>query len=110
MVNLQTSVPALPEELRKLFWDHDFDRLNWDSDHDLITHRILASGPWEAVRWLRRELGDARLRSWILNRQGRGLSPQQLRFWQLILGLPAAQVDGWLAAAATDPWHRRQAS
>lgn len=99
----------LPETLRKLFWDHDFDRLSWERDQDLITARVLVSGPWPSIRWLRRRLGDDGLKRWILSRHGRGLSPQQLRFWQLILDLPSQAVDTWLAAAATDPWHCRQA-
>jgi|GEM_PF-1311244 len=81
---------VLPESLRPLFWDCDFDALSW-----------------EAVQWLRRELGDAGLRVWILERRGRGLSPPQLRFWELILDLDKTEVDRWLAERKGDPWHER---
>jgi hypothetical protein len=54
----QTRLPAL---LRPLFWDHDFKTLTWEDDHDLIIARVLASGTWEAITWLRTRLGDQAL-------------------------------------------------
>lgn len=100
----------LPESLRRLFWDYDFSRLSWDGDRDLVTARVLAAGSWRDIGWLRSRLGDETLAAWITARRGRGLSPQQLRFWELILGLPTADVDAWLEARRSDPWDRRQAS
>lgn len=93
--------------LRELFWDHDFAALNWKDDHDLITMRVLASGSWDAVTWLRLRLGDQALRKWIEQHQGRGLSPQQLRFWELILGLSHRQVNIWLARKERQIWDKR---
>ena len=97
----------LPAMLRSLFWDYDFEALTWENDRDLITARVLASGGWDAVLWLRSRLGDNALRDWIERYQGRGLSPQQLRFWELILGLPHRQVNAWLAAEGRQIWDKR---
>ena len=97
----------LPAMLRALFWDYNFAALTWENDRDLITARVLASGGWDAVTWLRSRLGDHALRDWIERRQGRGLSPQQLRFWELILGLPHRQVNAWLAAEGRKIWEKR---
>ncbi len=97
----------LPAMLRALFWDCDFEALTWENDRDLITARVLASGGWDAVTWLRSCLGDCALRDWIERRQGRGLSPQQLRFWELILGMPHRQVNVWLAAEGRKIWEKR---
>lgn len=97
----------LPEALRPLFWEHDFDAVDWREDRDLIIERILAAGPWEAVRWLWRQVGDEGLRGWLRQRRGRPLNRRQLRFWQLVLDLPGDEVDGWLAAREPDPWERR---
>ncbi|MGH7966833.1 MAG: DUF6922 domain-containing protein [Candidatus Binatia bacterium] len=52
----------LPAMLRPLFWDYDFVALGWDSDRDLIVTRVLTSGDWDAVSWLRSRLGDHALR------------------------------------------------
>lgn len=93
--------------LRPLFWDHDFARLDWKTDFDLIVGRILAVGPWDAVRRLYRRLGPAALRQWLVRRRGAGLSPRQLRFWETVLHLPRRQVDTWLAQPARQTWDRR---
>jgi hypothetical protein len=97
----------LPQTLRPLFWDHDFDVLNWSEDRDLMVLRVLTAGNWEAVSWLRSQMGDHELKEWIASRCGRGLSPQRLRFWELVLGLPHRLVNAWLAAEKRHVWHDR---
>ncbi|MFP3941372.1 MAG: DUF6922 domain-containing protein [Thermoanaerobaculia bacterium] len=106
-----TELPSepLPGSLRGLFWEYDFDSLSWEQDRDLIFRRVLVDGPWEAVQWLRRRVGDAALRAWIREHRGRGLSRRQLRFWQLVLDLPEEEVDAWLEPRRGDPWERRWA-
>ena len=44
----------LPRTLRPFFCDHDFARLSWKADRDLIIARLLAVGNWNSLRWLRR--------------------------------------------------------
>jgi hypothetical protein len=97
----------LPVRLHRLWWDQDAARLRWERDRDLIVGRILAAGDWEAIRWLRARWGDAALRAWLAERCGAGLSPRQLRFWELILGLPRRQVTAWLANGSRTAWDRR---
>jgi hypothetical protein len=99
--------PALPDSLQALFWEHDFAALTWERDRDLIVARVLASGGWDAVMWLRSQVSDTELREWIQRRRGRGLSRPQLRFWELILGLPRRQVNTWLADEGRQVWHGR---
>ncbi|MDD3927579.1 MAG: hypothetical protein PHT33_13065 [bacterium] len=101
---------CLPEFLRDLFWDYDFDDLNWQDDRDLITLRVLASGTWDAVKWLRDMLDDRSLREWIISRQGRGLSPAQLRFWELKLRLSHKTVSVWIKLQCSGPWGGRNSS
>ena len=78
------STARLPKMLRPLFWDYNFDTLTWEEDRELIISRVLISGSWDAVTWLRSRAGDQYLREWIERLQGKGLSPLQLRFWELI--------------------------
>jgi hypothetical protein len=96
-----------PNMLRKFFWDYDFDNLCWEDDRELIIKRVLTSGDWHAVAWLRAHVRDHTLREWIERHQGDGLSPQQLRFWELVLGLPHRQVNAWLSAERRKVWERR---
>ena len=72
---------SLPDDFRQLFWDHDFDALELPTHGPLIISRVLTSGSWTAIRWLRDHVSDNDLRHWIESRDGRPLSRQQLRFW-----------------------------
>jgi uncharacterized protein DUF6922 len=60
-MNRQDAKPTkqlrLPALLQPFFWDYDFKTLTWDDDRDLIIARVLASGTWEAITWLRTRLG-----------------------------------------------------
>ena len=98
---------ALPASVKKLFWDTNPRSLRWDRHREAIIGRILAVGTWSDVTWLRRKIGDPALREWILRHEGRGLTPQQLRFWQLLLDLPRRQVDLWLRSESRQVWDRR---
>jgi len=112
-VPVRKAVPRprrLPEKLKWLFWEYEFRQLSWANDRDLVITRILVGGPWEAIHWLRRRLGDEELRLWIMRSKGAGLSPRQLRFWELILAIPRRRVNQWLATKARATWdNRRQA-
>lgn len=101
------TLQGLAEELRPLFWDCDFDMLRLKQTPDFIIGRILASGSWNDVGWLRKAAGDATLRRWILQSEGRLLSRKQLRFWELILKLPTDQVSLWLAQTSRGVWDDR---
>jgi hypothetical protein len=100
---------GLPEQLRSLFWDCDFAQLDGQQDREFVIGRILESGSWQAVRWLRREAGDDAIRAWIERHRGRSLGREQLRFWQLLLDLPAETVDAWLRTPERTIWEAREA-
>jgi hypothetical protein len=97
----------LPEAVKRLFWDQDPDALRWERDRQAILGRILSAGSWDAVSWVRQRAGDSALRDWIEQHRGRGLSPQQLRYWQLILDIPARRVSAWLREEARQVWDHR---
>src|SRR5512147_882158 len=98
---------TLPRKLKPYFWDYPFSELSLRTDRDLIIRRILTSGSWEAIRWLRHEIGDENLKAWLVAHRGRGLSPRQLRFWGVIFDLPSRQVNTWVQAANQFPWVKK---
>jgi hypothetical protein len=98
---------GLPESLRPFFWEYRFSSLSLPDDRDLVIRRILSQGSWEAVRWLRKEIGDTELREWLILHQGKGLSPRQLRYWELIYDLPSRQVNQWVQNAKNGVWIHR---
>jgi hypothetical protein len=87
--------------------DVTFEDLSLDLHHDFIAARILERGSLQDIKWLRGHWGDIALRDYILNRRGKGLNPRQMRYWQLILDLPADQVDQWIAQFHNSVWGRR---
>jgi hypothetical protein len=97
----------LPEQLRSLFWDYAFSQLSLAKDRDLIIRRVLSNGSWDAVRWLRKRIGDPELREWLVTHDGRGLTARQLRFWGVLYDLPARQVNQWVKRAQTGVWGKR---
>jgi hypothetical protein len=98
---------CLPQQLQPLFWDQNFAQLDWPQHRDFVIGRILEAGPWDAIGWLRKEVGDDALREWIVRHRGRSLSGEQLRFWQLILDLPTETVDAWLQSPERKIWEDR---
>jgi len=97
----------LPASFRSFFWDYPFKNLNWKNDRELIISRLLSTGSWAAIGWLRKRIGDDGLREWICRRRGAGLTARQVRFWELVLGLPRHQVNSWLKAAQRTIWDHR---
>lgn len=57
-----------------------------------------------ACNLLRGTAPDSELAAWLRARNGRGLDPPQLRFWQTLLSLPDDEVNAWVAAARNAPW------
>ena len=55
------NTPTLPAFLRPILWEYEFADMSWDADRDTIVFKILSSGDWNAVRWLRSELGAGQL-------------------------------------------------
>lgn len=97
----------LDELVRRYLWEHDPERISWETSRHTIVAKLLQVGGWDAVRWLRAHLSDDEIRDFLVRRRGRGVDPKRLRFWELVLGLPHEQVDAWIATARADPWHRR---
>lgn len=70
--------------------------------------RVLAEGGWGDIRLLRARLGDGAIRDVLLASGARGLSPARIRFWQLVLDLPARRADTWVRAARSGSWAARR--
>lgn len=97
----------LPRFLKPLFWEYDFQKLTWPESRHTVIGRVLSAGQWRHIQWLRRQVGDEELRTWIMERRGRMLTPRQLTYWQLVLDLPAKTVKAWLDSPERRIWDRR---
>src|SRR5256885_16572626 len=94
----------LPEILKTLFWDYDPGAVSWERDRDFVIERTLTHGDWDAIQWVRGQVGDPELRRVILQSRARKLSRRQIRFWQLILDLPEDTVAQWLSERESSLW------
>jgi hypothetical protein len=106
-VTASTASDRLPEFLRRFFWDVPADALTWATWRNFIIGRLLRNGDGHAVEWLRAQLGDAALAEWLCANAGGRLPPARLRYWQLVLSLPAVDVDKWIAQHRGESWGTR---
>lgn len=95
---------SLPEFLRPLFWEVEFHQLSPETHQSYICLRIIEHGDLQALRWMVSYYGKPRLRRWLMEREGRGVSPRALRFWQYILKIPKRTVDKWLQSRSEPLW------
>ncbi len=100
-------IREIPEEVRRLFWDVEVEDLDLARHEDFIIGRVLSAGGWEDICWLRGELDYDRIREWILKTEGRSLSKERLRYWELILDLPHDLVTRWLMSEVRQVWDGR---
>jgi hypothetical protein len=100
--------PSLPRSVASLFWDYPGRRLSLARDRELVVRRILAEGGLLHVRYIRRRVGDDVIRDVLQRSQARGLSPQRIRFWQLLLDVPVPLANAWVRSARAGTWARRR--
>ncbi len=56
-----------PQFARRIFWDVDFDKIDWDAKASFVIERVFERGDVEDVRACRRYYGDALVRKALLN-------------------------------------------
>ncbi len=86
----KTDAP-LPECLRFLFWDTDFDRLRVPGHERYIIERVLEYGDVPEVRWMKRRFSRQQITQVLC--QSRRLSRKSADFWSFILNVPTEEVQ-----------------
>lgn len=80
----------LPEFLRPLFWEIDFDHLRLPERETYVIERVLEYGNLPAVRWLEKTFPPERIAQVV--RHSRALSLRSANFWARMLGIPLEEV------------------
>jgi hypothetical protein len=75
----------LPEMLRPLFWDADWEALDFDRNRTAVIERILNFGDEKQLKWLLSQTGPDEIRAVITT--SRRLSRKTARCWQNFFGL-----------------------
>lgn len=73
----------LPEDLKKYFWDCDFETLRMDQYAFFITERILNFGNLSSVKWLLSKI-DRPLLSDVIE-HSRNLDQKTRNYWKILL-------------------------
>ena len=80
----------LPEFLRPLFWEVDFDRLRVRGHERYVIERVLEYGDLLEVRWMLGHFSEKEIVQTL--RHSRALSFKSANFWAFIFGVPSEQV------------------
>jgi len=80
-----TSVAALPQDLRYLFWESDFEKLDPDRDANSILPRVLELGRLRDIQWMLRFYGTDRIRTFLRTVGHPELTERTLGFWRAVL-------------------------
>ena len=87
----------IPQYLRPLFWDTNFDNFNPTEFPQYAVARILEYGDQDAVAWLRETFSEAQIVEVL--RTDRRLTPKSANFWALIYKVPQDQVAALTVAS-----------
>ena len=58
---------AKPQFHRRIFWDVDFDKIDWDGKASFVIERVFERGDVDDIRQCRRYYGDERVSDALLN-------------------------------------------
>ena len=90
-------MPRLPERLRILFWEADFDSIDAARDADSVLARVLEHGRLADVKWLLATYGKARLHRLFREVGHPELSERTRTFWRAAL---KAEHERWASPSA----------
>jgi len=89
LTHLDAEAP-LPEFLRPLFWEVDFDRLRIRGHERYLIERALEYGDDQAIRWLQRTFSPATIADVV--RRSRKISRNTATLWALVFDIPREQI------------------
>src|SRR5262245_34599063 len=86
-------VRRLPEELRWVFWDLDFDTLEVEADADSILARVLEHGRLSDVRIVLKLYGEERIHQFFRSVGHPLISDRTTHFWRAFF---RAEDEEWV--------------
>ena len=89
--NASHSPVTLPELLRPLFWDAEWNNVDSERNLDFIIERVLSLGNDEQLSWLRKNIPCEAIRRVVM--KSRRLSRKTARCWQNYFGLREEEMQ-----------------
>jgi hypothetical protein len=97
-------IAALPEELRSVLWDLDFERLDPEIDADSIMARVLEHGRLSEVRRILEIYGPERIQRFFRDAAHPVVSERTRQFWRAYF---RAEEEAWPSPPA---WRKSSAA
>ena len=80
-------MPDLQTQLTKgLFWDVDFEKIDWDKNAPYVVERVLSRGKWENFKTILAYYGKSRIKEIIVKL--RYLDKRTLHFCSVYFNIP----------------------
>jgi len=89
MTDKQVQNGAAMQLSRVIFWDTDYDAIDWDNKVRYVIERVVSYGTVSDWRAIQKRYGMERIRDEML--QSRDLDPKTLRFLSAIFDIPKEQ-------------------
>ncbi len=83
MFGLNMKTTALPETMRKYFWDCNFESLSMKAYSFFISERILNFGDLVSIKWLLSQIDKSHLKKVI--QKSRNLDKKTRNYWSIML-------------------------
>ena len=80
------SAKPRPIFARRIFWDVDYDKLDYDAEASFVIERVFERGDVEDIRQCRRYYGEERVRAVLLN--ARFLPESRMHLASAVVGEP----------------------
>lgn len=82
---------TLDPNLKRFFWDIDFDTLDFEKNKEYIVARILEYGDIEAIVWLFATYSKEAIKKVLINQHD--FSVKTANFWSQILGVDKENIQ-----------------
>ncbi len=79
---MNNKIKALPESIKKYFWDCDFETLNMETHSFYISERIMNLGDIPSILWLLSEIDISQLKKVV--EKSRNLDKKTRNYWKLM--------------------------
>jgi len=90
MSKTENNNKALPEFLRKYFWDADFAKINPEKYPYYFIERILEYGDMAAVKWMMENFEISEIKETLLRKKG--ISRKSASYWALMFNIPENKI------------------
>ena len=109
IVYLWKAMPTqpIPVFARRIFWDVDFDKLDYEGKADFVIERVCTWGDVPDIRQVRRYYGDEQVLAVLLAAEN--MPSVSLYFWSSVLNRPVTDFKSYNVGEEEKPYNTKRA-